>query len=50
VGGGDVGTSGIDALVLMLRFHEFAVDPAQIRHRHANAPFGVSEILRWAKE
>jgi subfamily B ATP-binding cassette protein HlyB/CyaB len=49
-GGDDVGTSGIDALVLMLRFHEFAVDPAQIRHRYANAPFGVSEILRCAKE
>jgi hypothetical protein len=45
-GGGDVGASGIDALVLTLRFHEFAVDPAQIRHRCANAPFGVPEILR----
>src|SRR5262245_38689358 len=42
--------TGIDALVLMLRFHELAVDPAQIRHRYANAPFGVTEILRCAKE
>lgn len=34
----------------MLRFHELAVDPAQIRHRYANALFGVPEILRCTKE
>jgi subfamily B ATP-binding cassette protein HlyB/CyaB len=49
-GGLDGQETGIDALVLLLRFHELAVDPAQIRHRYANAPFGVSEILRCAKE
>jgi ATP-binding cassette, subfamily B, bacterial HlyB/CyaB len=49
-GGRSVQETGVDALVLLLRFHELAVDPAQIRHRYANAPFGVSEILRCAKE
>ena len=49
-GGQNVPETGIDALVLMLRFHELAADPAQIRHRYANAPFGVPEILRCAKE
>ena len=49
-GGQVVQETGIDALVLMLRFHELAVDPAQIRHRYANVPFGISEILRCAKE
>ncbi len=48
--GQDVQETGIDALVLILRFHELAVDPAQIRHRYANVPFGVSEILHCAKE
>src|SRR6267142_6080760 len=42
--------SGIDALVLILRFHELAVDPAQIRHQFAGVPFGVTEILRCVKE
>src|SRR5215470_9030284 len=42
--------SGIDALILILRFHELAVDPAQIRHQFAGAPFGIPEILRCAKE
>jgi subfamily B ATP-binding cassette protein HlyB/CyaB len=40
----------IDALVLLLRFHEMAVDPAQIRHQFGSATFGVSEILRCAKQ
>ena len=42
--------SGLDALVLLLRFHEIAVDPAQIRHQFGNAPFGVPEILRCARQ
>src|SRR5882672_991029 len=42
--------SGIDALVLILRFHELAVDPAQIRHQFAGVPFGVTEILRCVKQ
>jgi ABC-type bacteriocin/lantibiotic exporter with double-glycine peptidase domain len=42
--------SGIDALILILRFHELAVDPAQIRHQFAGAHFGIVEILRCAKE
>lgn len=39
----------IAALGLILRFHEIAVDPAQIRHQFG-ALFGASEILRCAKE
>src|SRR5215475_3138344 len=42
--------SGIDALILILRFHELAVDPGQIRHQFAGAPFGIAEILRCAKD
>ena len=49
-GARNVQETGIEALVLLLRFHELAVDPAQIRHQYANAAFGVSEILRCAKE
>jgi subfamily B ATP-binding cassette protein HlyB/CyaB len=40
----------IDALVLLLRFHEMAVDPAQIRHQLGGATFGTPEILRCAKQ
>ncbi len=43
------GTSSIDAFVLLLRFHEIALDPAQIRHQLGTAAFGVPEILRCAK-
>jgi subfamily B ATP-binding cassette protein HlyB/CyaB len=42
--------SGIDALVLLLRFHQIAADPAQIQHQFAGGTFGVSEILRCAKD
>ena len=45
-----VAGSAIDALILILRFHELAVDPAQIRHQFAGASFGIAEILRCAKE
>jgi subfamily B ATP-binding cassette protein HlyB/CyaB len=49
-GGRDVLDAGVDAFILILRFHELAVDPAQIRHQFAGAPFGIPEILRCAKE
>ncbi|MBX9823615.1 MAG: type I secretion system permease/ATPase [Xanthobacteraceae bacterium] len=45
-----VSHTGVDALVLLLRFHEVAVDPAQIKHRFGNTSFGVPEILLCAKE
>jgi subfamily B ATP-binding cassette protein HlyB/CyaB len=41
--------SGVDALVLLLRFHQIAADPAQIRHQFGHAAFGVAEILRCAR-
>jgi subfamily B ATP-binding cassette protein HlyB/CyaB len=43
-------TSNVDALVLLRRFHEIAVDPAQIRHQFGSTAFGTSEILRCAKQ
>ena len=46
----DVSDSGIDALILILRFYELAVDPAQIRHQFAGARFGIVEILRCVKQ
>src|SRR5580704_1486827 len=49
VDSGPVGPSSIDAFVLPLRFHEIAVDPAQIRHQLGTAAFGVPEVLRCAK-
>ena len=42
-------TSGLAALVLLLRFHGIGADPAQIRHRFGDK-FGVPEMLRCAKE
>jgi subfamily B ATP-binding cassette protein HlyB/CyaB len=39
----------IGAFALLLRFHEVAVDPAQIRHQ-CGTSFGTPEILRCAKE
>jgi len=42
--------TGLDALILLLRFHEIAVDPAQIRHQYGAGPFGIPEILRCAKQ
>ena len=40
--------SGVEALLLLLRFHHIAVDPAQILHQFGGT-FGVAEILRCAK-
>ena len=48
--GAGVADTGIDSLVLLLRFYEQAVDPAQIRHQFGSVAFGVSEILRCAKQ
>src|SRR5215472_8938403 len=42
--------TGLDALILLLRFHEIAVDPAQIRHQYGEGAFGIPEILRCAKQ
>jgi subfamily B ATP-binding cassette protein HlyB/CyaB len=42
--------TGIDALVLLLRFHELAIDPAQIRHQYGTSAFDIPEILRCVKE
>jgi ATP-binding cassette, subfamily B, bacterial HlyB/CyaB len=42
--------SGLAALVLMLRFHGVAVEPAQISHQLAGSTVGVNEILRVAKD
>src|SRR5215510_14496552 len=42
--------ASIDALILILRFHELAIDPAQVRHQFAGAPFGIAEILRCTKD
>jgi ATP-binding cassette, subfamily B, bacterial HlyB/CyaB len=46
----DAPDTGLTAFVLILRFHELPVDPAQIRHQFAGVRFGVQEILRCAKE
>ena len=42
-------SSGLAALVLLLRFHGISADPEQIRHQFGD-DFGVSEMLRCAKE
>src|SRR5215510_397463 len=41
---------GLNALVMMLRFHGAAVDPAQIRHQLGMTPIGVAEMVRIAKQ
>jgi subfamily B ATP-binding cassette protein HlyB/CyaB len=47
---GDEGQSGLGCLVMLLRFHGVAVDPAQIGHRFGGGAVGVTEMLRCAKE
>src|SRR5262245_19618555 len=42
--------TSVNSLVLLLRFHEIAIDPAQIRHQFGKDSFGVTEILLCAKE
>ncbi|MGD0722597.1 MAG: type I secretion system permease/ATPase [Roseiarcus sp.] len=43
-------TMGLEAFVLLLRFHGIAADPQQIRHRFGGAEVGMTEMLRCAKE
>jgi hypothetical protein len=45
-----VAETNVDALTLILRFHEIAADAAQIRHRYGSAAFGANEILRYKQE
>jgi subfamily B ATP-binding cassette protein HlyB/CyaB len=42
--------TGLQCLALLLRFHQVAVDPAQIAHQFSGAPIGVGEMLRCAKD
>jgi hypothetical protein len=42
--------TGLQCLALLLRFHQVAVDPAQIAHQFSGASIGVSEMLRCAKD
>ncbi|WP_316168622.1 MULTISPECIES: type I secretion system permease/ATPase [unclassified Bradyrhizobium] len=48
----DVGQrdTGLQCLTLLLRFHQVAVDPAQIAHQFAGARIGTAEMLRCAKQ
>jgi subfamily B ATP-binding cassette protein HlyB/CyaB len=41
--------TGLASLVLLLRFHALAADPAQIRHNFGGAAIGTGEILRCAR-
>jgi ATP-binding cassette, subfamily B, bacterial HlyB/CyaB len=41
---------GLRALVMVLRFHAVAADPAQIRHQLGMVPVGVSEMVRTARQ
>src|ERR1700721_1685972 len=42
-------TTGLAALVLILRYHDIAVDSSQIKHQYGNA-IGMTEMLRCAKD
>jgi ATP-binding cassette, subfamily B, bacterial HlyB/CyaB len=42
--------TGLECLALLLRFHQVAVDPAQIAHQFGGATVGFTEMLRCAKE
>ncbi|WP_316175739.1 MULTISPECIES: type I secretion system permease/ATPase [unclassified Bradyrhizobium] len=42
--------TGLDCLTLLLRFHQVAIDPAQIAHQFAGEPIGVAEMLRCARQ
>jgi subfamily B ATP-binding cassette protein HlyB/CyaB len=41
---------GLRCLMMMLRFHGVAADPAQIRHQLGGAPMGISDMVRTAKQ
>jgi subfamily B ATP-binding cassette protein HlyB/CyaB len=42
-------SGGLEAFVILLRFHQIAADPEQIRHRFGGVEIGISEMLRCAK-
>ena len=42
--------TGLASLVLILRFHGIAIDPAQLAHKFGGSVIGSSEMLRCAKE
>src|SRR5215469_3484960 len=42
--------SGLAALVMLLLFNGLGADPEQLRHRFGTSSFGVSEMVRCAKE
>ncbi|WP_298244143.1 type I secretion system permease/ATPase [uncultured Bradyrhizobium sp.] len=42
--------TGLQCLALLLRFHQIAVDPAQIAHQFAGSALGIQEMLRCAKQ
>src|ERR1700721_1148009 len=42
--------TGVAALVLILRFHGIAIEPAQLVHKFGGVALGTSEMLRCAKE
>lgn len=42
--------TGLQCLALLLRFHQVAIDPAQIAHQFAGSPLGIQEMLRCAKQ
>jgi subfamily B ATP-binding cassette protein HlyB/CyaB len=46
----EAAADGAAALVLLLRFHGVAADPAQIRHRFGGAAIGLPEMVRCARE
>jgi len=41
---------GLECLILLLRFHQIAADPAQIRHQFPGTAIRTTEMLRCAKE
>ena len=42
--------TGLAALVLLIRFHGIAADPAQLSHRFGRTRFTTTEMLRAARE
>jgi subfamily B ATP-binding cassette protein HlyB/CyaB len=41
---------GLQCLALLLRFHQIAIDPAQIAHQFGGSVVGIQEMLRCAKQ
>src|SRR5215469_5588749 len=42
--------TGLGAVVMLLRYHGIGADPGQIQHRFGGVRFGVSEMLRCARD